>query len=153
MDSASSSFLTGFAMVVLGLALMARSPGSPAPPQPFVFAAGAQARGGILDRDCTGDDQRIDTVLGLTLCRGAAATPVRSEDEPQPGARIVGVAPGGLAVAAGLTADDVIYQVAGVRVTTGAEAHARLTSLPPNETSVLNFWRDGMPFLVRIRPS
>jgi hypothetical protein len=157
MDSGSSSFLGGFGMIVLGLALMARSPAGVHPEaRPVVLSAarlGSQSPGGILDLDCTaGEGQRTEAPFGLTLCRGAGRTTVRSEQAPQPGARIVATASQGLGAAAGLTVNDVIYQVAGVRVTTGTEAHARLTALPPNQTAVINFWRDGMPFLVRIRP-
>ncbi len=80
---------------------------------------------------------------------------VRAAAEPQAGVRVVAVVASGPAAKAGLAANDVIYLVNGVRVESGTDAVARLVrGADPKASNSLrlqiNFWRDGLPFIVRI---
>jgi S1-C subfamily serine protease len=88
---------------------------------------------------------------GLTFCSGTARVEIRAAEEPQDGVRIVAVAPGSAAESAGFKADDVVYRVGGEWVSTGAEAIKRLEALRPGQEAVVNFCRDGLPFLIRVR--
>lgn len=151
----SVTSLAGFAMIVLALALLARGPaqmrqhGS----VPLLTAASQAAVSGVPGEECAdADGERVDGPFGLTFCRGWVRTRVLSEEVPQVGALIVFVPPQSEAAAAGFVAGDVIYRVAGDRVSGSADAIERMKSLPPNQMSVVNFWRDGMPFLMRLQP-
>jgi S1-C subfamily serine protease len=88
---------------------------------------------------------------GLTFCSGTSRVEIRAADEPQDGVRIVSVAPGSPAESAGFKADDVVYRVGGEWVSTGADAVKRLEALRPGQEAIVNFWRDGLPFLIRVR--
>lgn len=87
---------------------------------------------------------------GLSVCERAARVPVVMYDAPQAGVRAVAVAAGGLLTKAGLAPGDVIYQVAGVRVTTGKEVLAALGDPAHASGLTISFWRGGKPYLVRI---
>jgi S1-C subfamily serine protease len=88
---------------------------------------------------------------GLTFCSGTARVEIRAAEEPQDGVRIAAVAPGSAAESAGFKPDDVVYRVGGEWVSTGADAVKRLEALRPAQEAVVNFWRDGLPFLIRVR--
>jgi S1-C subfamily serine protease len=88
---------------------------------------------------------------GLTFCSGTARVEIRAAEEPQDGVRIAAVAPGSAAESAGFKPGDVVYRVGGEWVSTGADAVKRLEALRPGQEAVVNFWRDGLPFLIRVR--
>jgi S1-C subfamily serine protease len=88
---------------------------------------------------------------GLTFCSGTARVEIRAAEEPQDGVRIAAVAPGSAAESAGFKPDDVVYRVDGAWVSTGTDAVKRLEALRPGQEAVVNFWRDGLPFLIRVR--
>jgi S1-C subfamily serine protease len=111
-----------------------------------------EARAGVHASDvCRGDDApHVEAVLALALC-GGAATVETPWGETRSGARIASLAPDGPGARAGLRVGDVIYQVAGSRVSNGAEAAARLENRGRG-IMLINFWRDDAPLLVRIWP-
>jgi putative serine protease PepD len=88
---------------------------------------------------------------GLTLCSNTARVKIRAAEEPQDGVRIVAVAAGSPAESAGFRPGDVVYRVDGAWVSTGAAAIKRLEALRPDQEAIVNFWRDGLPFLIRVR--
>jgi hypothetical protein len=90
--------------------------------------------------------------MGLTFCSGTARVTIRAAEEPQAGVRIVEVAPGSVGEAAGFRPGDVVYRAAGTWVSTGPDAIKPLESLAPGQEAIVNFWRDGLPFLIRVRP-
>ncbi len=110
------------------------------------------ARAGVRAADVCpeGPAPHVETVLALTLC-GGAATVETPWGEKRTGARIATIAQDSAGARAGLRAGDVIYQVAGSRVSSGAEAAARLQN-PGQRITLINFWRDDAPLLVRIWP-
>lgn len=87
---------------------------------------------------------------GLTVCDKPARVPVVMYDVPQPGVRAAGVAVDGLLARAGLAAGDVIYQVAGSRVTTGREVLEAIGDRRAAHGFTVSFWRNGKPYLVRV---
>lgn len=98
---------------------------------------------------------RIDAPLGIAVCQGTVRVAVRAAAEPQAGVRVIAVVASGPAAKAGLAANDVIYMVNGVRVESGTDAIARLARGADAKASnrlrlQINFWRDGLPFIVRI---
>ena len=82
---------------------------------------------------------------GLTVCERPARVPVVMYDNPQPGVRVQAVTADGPLGRAGLSAGDVIYQVAGVRVTTGKEALAAFGDTKNAKGLTVSFWRDRKP--------
>jgi S1-C subfamily serine protease len=87
---------------------------------------------------------------GLTVCERPARVPVVMYDEPQAGVRALAVAADGVLARAGLAAGDVIYQVAGARVTTGKEVVAAIGNPVGAHGLTVSFWRGGKPYLVRV---
>jgi S1-C subfamily serine protease len=92
----------------------------------------------------------VATRFGLEICDGAAATTVITHEEPQRGARVAAVDPGGLGAREGLVAGDIIYQVAGRRVASGRAAIEALDAVRDERIVHINFWRNGAPFIARI---
>lgn len=98
-----------------------------------------------------GEGTGLEAPLGIVVCQGTVRVAVRMTNDPQPGARVATVVASGPAARAGLAANDVIYLVNGTRVENGADALARLKKVPENSVRLqINFWRDGLPFIVRI---
>lgn len=97
-----------------------------------------------------GEGAAVPGPWGLTVCEKPTRVPVVMYDEPQPGVRALVVAPDGVAARAGLAAGDVIYQVAGVRVSAGADAVAALGDTARTHGLTISFWRNGRPYLVRV---
>jgi S1-C subfamily serine protease len=87
---------------------------------------------------------------GLTMCDRPTRVPVVMYDEPQPGVRVLAVVADGPLGRAGLAADDTIYQVAGIRVTTGRDALAAFGDTTNARGLTVSFWRDRKPYLVRV---
>jgi S1-C subfamily serine protease len=87
---------------------------------------------------------------GLTVCERPARVPVVMYDEPQPGVRALAVTAGGVLARAGLAPGDVIYQVAGTRVTTGKDVVAAIGDPATAHGLTVSFWRSGKPYLVRV---
>lgn len=87
---------------------------------------------------------------GLTMCERPTRVPVVMYDEPQPGVRVLAVAANGPLARAGLAAGDTIYQVAGIRVTTGKDALAAFGDTTNAKGFTVSFWRDRKPYLVRV---
>lgn len=97
-----------------------------------------------------GEGAAVTGPWGVTLCERPASVRVVMHDDPQAGVRVAAVTPGGILQTAGLTAGDVIYQVAGVRVTT-AKAVLDVVGNGSRATGLtISFWRDGKPYLVRV---
>jgi S1-C subfamily serine protease len=97
------------------------------------------------------EGKAIPAPQGLTVCSNTARVEIRAAEEPQDGVRIVAVAAGSTAEAAGFKPGDVVYRVGGAWVSTGAVLIKRLEALRPGQEAVVNFWRDGLPFLIRVR--
>lgn len=87
---------------------------------------------------------------GLTVCERPTRVTVVMYDEPQPGVRAAAVAADGPLARAGLAANDVIYQVRGVRVSAGADVIAALGDTNTAYGVTVSFWRNGKPYLVRV---
>jgi hypothetical protein len=98
-----------------------------------------------------GEGKALPGPQGLTFCSGTARVEIRAAEEPQDGVRIVSVAAGSAAASAGFQPGDLVYRAGGEWVSTGAEAIKRLEALQPGQEAVVNFWRDGLPFLIRVR--
>jgi hypothetical protein len=92
----------------------------------------------------------LATRFGLTVCDGAAATKVITHEDPQHGARIIALDPEAAGAQEGLVAGDIIYQVAGTRVESGKAAVTALDAARDERIVLINFWRNGAPFIVRI---
>ncbi len=100
---------------------------------------------------CSAEEGRgLPGPWGLTVCERATRVTVVMYDEPQPGVRAVAVASDGALGRAGLAAGDVIYQVAGIRVSTGADVVAAIGSPDRAHGLTVSFWRNGKPYLVRV---
>jgi putative serine protease PepD len=97
------------------------------------------------------EGKAVPAPQGLTLCSNTARVAIRAAEEPQDGVRIVAVEAGSPAESAGFQPGDVVYRVGGEWVSTGAAAIKRLEALRPGQEAVVNFWRDGLPFLIRVR--
>lgn len=98
-----------------------------------------------------GEGTRVDAPFGIAVCQGTARVAVRMATDLQAGARVASVVANSAAARAGLATSDVVYLVNGVRVESGADALALLARRTDNNPRLqLNFWRDGLPFIVRI---
>jgi S1-C subfamily serine protease len=97
-----------------------------------------------------GEGRELSGPWGLTVCEQATRVAVVMYDEPQPGVRAAAVVPDGALGRAGLAAGDVIYQVAGVRVTTGEGVIGAIGDPGRARGLTINFWRNGKPYLVRV---
>jgi S1-C subfamily serine protease len=99
----------------------------------------------------SGEGKPTAAILGLTFC----SEPARIENSAigglQEGTRVASVEPKSQAAEAGFQPGDIVYRVGGAPVNTGAAAVKRLQSLRPGEEAVLNFWRETLPFLIRLR--
>ena len=94
--------------------------------------------------------------IGITVCDAAPTEALNrrlDEDHLQrrPGALVTEIADGGVAQAAGLQPDDVIYRVGGINVDSKVTTNTRLNLVEENADTVVNFLRDGRPYLVRVR--
>lgn len=96
------------------------------------------------------EGQAIAGPWGLTVCEKPTRVAVVMYEEPQPGVRAAAVDPGGALARAGLATDDVIYRVAGTRVSTGKDVVAALGEAATARGLTVNFWRNGKPYLVRV---
>lgn len=100
---------------------------------------------------CTGEEgTAIKTSLDLEFCSGTSQARVATFDTPQPGARVLAAVESGIAHRAGLRAGDIVYQVAGRRVQSGKAAADALANPGATGPLLINFWRDGRTYLVRI---
>jgi S1-C subfamily serine protease len=97
-----------------------------------------------------GEGPAVAGPWGLTMCERPTRVPVVMYDEPQSGVRVLAVAANGPLGGAGLAAGDTIYQVAGVRVTSGKDALAAFGDTAHAKGLTVSFWRDRRPYLVRV---
>jgi membrane-associated protease RseP (regulator of RpoE activity) len=97
-----------------------------------------------------GEGTPVAAQLDLRLCDGIASTTVVTRVGPQHGARVAAADPNGPAGRGGLVPGDIIYQVDGRRVESGKAAAAALEAARGAPILLVNFWRDGKPYLVRI---
>jgi S1-C subfamily serine protease len=116
-----------------------------------MLAATAASGRPVQEAGCAAEEgAAVATRFGLEICDGSAATTVITHEEPQRGARIAAVEPGGLGAREGLVAGDIIYQVAGRRVASGRAALEALDAVRDERIVHINFWRNGAPFIARI---
>jgi S1-C subfamily serine protease len=101
-------------------------------------------------RCSSGEGATVDAPLGLVLCQGTATNEVVMYDKPQAGARIADVVSQSTAAKAGLVAGDVIYQIRGVRVTSGREGLAHFGDTRRARDLIINVWRGNVPYQFRI---
>jgi hypothetical protein len=113
----------------------------------------AQEAGATPPRDgCPeGEGTPIAGPFGLTLCSDTARIETRALSELQEGVRVASVAPGSAAEVAGFLSGDVMYQIGSERTKIGADAVKRLQGLETGQKTVINFWRNGYTFLIRLR--
>jgi S1-C subfamily serine protease len=98
----------------------------------------------------SGEGTPVAAPLGLRVCDGVASTTVVTRVGPQHGARVAAADPNGPAGRWGLVPGDIIYQVDGRRVESGKAAATALDASRGAPILLVNFWRDGKPYLVRI---
>ena len=85
----------------------------------------------------------------MQLCNGAATTKTVTHEAPQRGARVAAVDAAAMGPRGGLAPGDIIYQVNGRRVESGKAAAAALDGAA-GSIVLINFWRDGVPYLARL---
>ena len=113
--------------------------------------AGPQGREAAGSPACApGEGKPLPAAFGLSFCSGTARIEIRSIPGVHEGARVASVEAGSPAHHQGFRAGDVVYQVAGRRVDEGEAAAQALLKLRRSDGAVLNFWRDGHPFLIRL---
>ena len=97
--------------------------------------------------------RHVEATGGLRLCSGRQTASPESDSDlaPDDGALIVALQPESVAAVEGLRAGDLIYKVDGVRVTDARSAAAGLEGLHAARDTLVNFLRDGRPYLVRLR--
>jgi S1-C subfamily serine protease len=97
--------------------------------------------------DAASDDTRI-AAIGLTLC---TARPVTVDGKEVRTAAVVAANEGGVAERAGLEKGDLLYQVSDEPTPTAQAAAERLDAVDTRSDVVVNFYRGGHPFLVKLR--
>jgi serine protease Do len=98
----------------------------------------------------SGEGTPVAAPLGLRVCDGVASTTVVTRVGPQHGARVAAADPNSPAGRAGLAPGDIVYRVDGRRVESGKTAAAALEATRGGPIVLVNFWRDGKPYLVRM---
>lgn len=100
---------------------------------------------------CPSDEGvEIATPLAMRVCTGSATATIVTLERPQRGARVIALDADGVGALAGIAPGDVIYQVAGRRVESGTAAAAALQAGSSQRALLINIWRDGKPFLIRV---
>ena len=105
---------------------------------------------------CVDQTNTLTIAIGITICDAAPTEALqRRLDEDhlhlRPGALVTEVAEDTVAQVAGLQSDDVIYRVGGINVGDQNETNAHLELIQDTADTVVNFLRDGRPYLVRLR--
>jgi len=105
---------------------------------------------------CVNDTATINLEMGFTICDAMpteALTNRLDKDHLQrrPGALITKVIDAGVAQLAGLQPDDVVYRIGGVNVDNKEATTVQLQRIERTADTVVNFLRDGRPYLVRVR--
>lgn len=97
--------------------------------------------------------RHVEATAGLRLCSGRQVASPESDSDlaPDDGSLIVALEPESAAAVGGLRVGDLIYKVDGVRVTDARSAAAGLEGLNAARDTLINFLRDGRPYLVRLR--
>lgn len=103
---------------------------------------------------CSGEPRAEASAVGLTLCGGEPTPDLLARAEAdnlqvREGALVTAVE--GVAGAAGLQADDLIYRIGGADVPDAAAAADRLALVGARADTVVNFLRGGRPYLVKLR--
>lgn len=105
---------------------------------------------------CVDGTSTLTINIGITICDAAPTEALqRRLDEDylhlRPGALVMEVTDGSVARVAGLQSGDVIYRVGGINVGNQDETSAHLERIQDTADTVVNFLRDGRPYLVRVR--
>jgi hypothetical protein len=122
---------------------------------PALAVAGLQSNGAPT-YECweQNTERHVEAAGGLTLCSARRATdadPANDYPFPEDGALVVAISPDGIAAVEGLKTGDLLYKVNGARIQDARGAAAGLQDLRPSQDTLVNFLRDGRPYLVRLR--
>lgn len=114
--------------------------------------SGLEQAGQAVPAECPADQGKaLAGPQGLTFCTEPARIDNPAMGGLQEGVRIAAVAAKSPAELAGFQAGDIVYRIGGQPVNTGEAAVKHLSALRPGEEAVLNFWRNELPFLIRLR--